>query len=641
MQQCPTEPCLFRYNSPTSTCFLLLYVDDSLIAGDKEAVDFITKQLQQRYECHFHVPNDFLGLDISQSDDRTKVTVSMHSFTKKIIDKFRIPLGDVPIRTPGRTDLKISRDAPKPETADEEYRNKVGSLSWLTLGLRYDLAYSIKELSRVLDQPTITSQATLLPRALQHTSQTTHYRLLYDGELMNQYSPPPTRKKPTDTLNPYADMAAANLDDPVPMPDDKQLPMRYTYQGQQLQITIQADTDLGGVQETRQSTSGYIVYLGGAIVHWKSATEKLVVTSTMAGEYVALSRADAAGKFVQTIMEFYGQRNTPYNLYTDSQAAEYLATQPNFTPASRSIDLRFHAVKQSYLEGQCRIGGIKSRDNVADILTKSLQPPLHEKHCLHLHPSRKAALTFGGDALKHSAISMCPTKITHRSSTPASEDVQTKSDHGPSASTTASITTTRPLLVSSSTQTHSSPPSPTYRTTHTLHVDDPGPREDDLTTSMSNENNQYRDSDDSDEIALTILLNNPPDYGEGACERRDRMEEITRQIEARLAERNRRRALPPQLNSPPPSSTFPAGPHFPSTQQPHPHPLGWGNQTYFTDDLPLPTPPYGWEHQETRPPSPHPTPWPPPPWGPTPPPHTASPTPNTHITAETYPPCHR
>ena len=103
MTQCPTEPCLFRYSTPTSVCFLLLYVDDSLIGGDKEAVDFIMQQLQKKYECNFHPPQDFLGMDISQSPDKHTISLSMQSFTKKMIEKFQIPLGSHPLLTHPRS----------------------------------------------------------------------------------------------------------------------------------------------------------------------------------------------------------------------------------------------------------------------------------------------------------------------------------------------------------------------------------------------------------------------------------------------------------------------------------------------------------------------------------------------------------
>ena len=47
----------------------------------------------------------------------------------------------------------------------------------------------------------------------------------------------------------------------------------------------------------------------------------------MAGEYVALSRANAAGTFMRAILNFYGEHNESYYPYTDSQAAERLAAQ--------------------------------------------------------------------------------------------------------------------------------------------------------------------------------------------------------------------------------------------------------------------------------------------------------------------------
>ncbi len=68
---------------------------------------------------------------------------------------------------------------------DDSYRSKVGSLNWLTMGLRYDLVYSTKELSRVLQGPTATA-LTLLERTLQYTAQTDKAYLEYDYEKMEK-----------------------------------------------------------------------------------------------------------------------------------------------------------------------------------------------------------------------------------------------------------------------------------------------------------------------------------------------------------------------------------------------------------------------------------------------------------------------
>jgi hypothetical protein len=56
---------------------------------------------------------------------------------------------------------------------------------------------------------------------------------------------------------------------------------------------------------------------------------------------------------------------------------------------SRSIDIRIHGIRQDYLDNAMRIGGVASEDNTSDILTKNLQPHLHQKHCQQLHITKQ------------------------------------------------------------------------------------------------------------------------------------------------------------------------------------------------------------------------------------------------------------
>ena len=112
------------------------------------------------------------------------------------------------------------------------------------------------------------------------------------------------------------------------------------------------------------------------------------MTATAAGEYVALSRGNQASKHVSAVMRFFGNHTPHYHLYTDNQAVEHIATQPTMSEHSRSIDLRHHSLRQDYIENGMRIGGVSSKENTADILTKALQPDLHTKHTSPLFPDR-------------------------------------------------------------------------------------------------------------------------------------------------------------------------------------------------------------------------------------------------------------
>ncbi len=100
---------------------------------------------------------------------------------------------------------------------------------------------------------------------------------------------------------------------------------------------------------------------------------------------MALSKGNTTAKFIREVLKFYGNKHVNYYLLTDNQAAEHIVSQPTMNEHSRSIDTRHHAIRQDYVDGALRIGGVASQDNESDILTKYLQPPLHEKHTTLLH----------------------------------------------------------------------------------------------------------------------------------------------------------------------------------------------------------------------------------------------------------------
>jgi hypothetical protein len=100
---------------------------------------------------------------------------------------------------------------------------KVGSLNWLTMGLCMDLVFTTKELSRVLTEPTKEANQ-ILARTLQYVEQTKHARLEFKRERMLNYTTPPkTRKKPNDLVNPY-ETDTYCLSDGITNDDDKPIP---------------------------------------------------------------------------------------------------------------------------------------------------------------------------------------------------------------------------------------------------------------------------------------------------------------------------------------------------------------------------------------------------------------------------------
>ena len=66
------------------------------------------------------------------------------------------------------------------------------------------------------------------------------------------------------------------------------------------------DSDFGGDKDTRISITGYILYVLGVPVSWKSKSQRSVTLSLSEAEYVALSEAAKEIKFVAQSIEALG-----------------------------------------------------------------------------------------------------------------------------------------------------------------------------------------------------------------------------------------------------------------------------------------------------------------------------------------------
>jgi hypothetical protein len=121
--------------------------------------------------------------------------------------------------------------------------------------LRYDLTYTTKELSRVLQQPTKTANE-ILKRALRYAAQTKDAYLLFNHDAMQSFVPPKTGRKPTDTETSCYETGEYNVEDGIKQPDDQPQKQEFTYTGpgEYVTQTCMTDIDLAGQVETRQST---------------------------------------------------------------------------------------------------------------------------------------------------------------------------------------------------------------------------------------------------------------------------------------------------------------------------------------------------------------------------------------------------
>ncbi len=123
------------------------------------------------------------------------------------------------------------------------------------------------------------------------------------------------------------------------------------------------------------------------------------------------------------------------------------ATQPNMNDHSRSIDIHHHAIRQDYVSGEMRIGGVGTQENTSDILTKNLQPPLHVKHTKELNILQNEKRT----------LTNCATKLTLNFERTSNDPYKSRNHHLPQNQQlplSPSLKTDRPPIMAAHTHPH-------------------------------------------------------------------------------------------------------------------------------------------------------------------------------------------
>ena len=221
----------------------------------------------------------------------------------------------------GESNLGIIRD----------YQRVIGSLMYLMLGTRPDLAYAVGKLSRFSSNPSDEHGQALI-RTVRYVCGTTRLCLNY------------TRSNHGD-------------------------PIGFT------------DSDWAGDASDSKSTAGYFFMIGNAVFSWYSKKQGHVSTSTADAEYTALFRG---GEQAFWLRQFYQQiglpLSAPLKLYCDNESAIAIAKNEGTHSKSKAIRIEFHTVRDRINRHEIEVEYVRSKDNTADILTKSLPRKLFFTH---------------------------------------------------------------------------------------------------------------------------------------------------------------------------------------------------------------------------------------------------------------------
>lgn len=320
-----SDPCVYLYDRDGVKIYLTLYVDDLLLAGNNsDAISMVKGKLQERFKMtDMGEASLVLGMQVTRNRNQGTLTISQEDYTKSILERFGMA-NCKPISTPGYGP-ELSTKQPEETLLNKEdtqrYQAITGSVMYLAQITRYDIMYSVSQLTRAMSNPGKVHMGAA-KHVLRYLSGTTDFSIVY--------------KKGGFSLSAYSDSNWANNPD------------------------------------NGKSTSCYIMMLCKAPISFKSGLQTLTAMSTMEAELVASALAMKEAVFCQNMLTElgFGKEFSKVPLYCDNTATLHAIGNRSFSSRTKHIALRYFYIRELVAEGRITTNYISTDVNPADIGTK-------------------------------------------------------------------------------------------------------------------------------------------------------------------------------------------------------------------------------------------------------------------------------
>ena len=121
----------------------------------------------------------------------------------------------------------------------------------------------------------------------------------------------------------------------------------------------------------RKSINGYIIFINGNLVHWKTRVSSMVCQSSTEAEFVAVAIAMKDVEWIFNIILELQQKISVACVFVDNQAAIKIFKSHVSTARTKHMDYRLQYVKELF-KTRYELRYVRSEDNIADVFTKGL-----------------------------------------------------------------------------------------------------------------------------------------------------------------------------------------------------------------------------------------------------------------------------
>ncbi|GKE07739.1 retrotransposon protein, putative, ty1-copia subclass, partial [Tanacetum coccineum] len=311
----------FKEFAPGMYIYLLLYVDDMLIAcKSKSEIEYTKGLLRKEFDMKELGPaRKILGMEIFRNRGSRTLKVSQSGYVQKILNNYRVDNGKS-VSMPLGAHFKMSlKDCPSSDWDLERmskvpYANVVGSLMYLMVCTRPDIAYAVSIVSRYLANP----------------------GLVYGRD-----------------------------------------------QGKHADVDGFVDADYAKDPDEGRSITEYVFMVRGCVVSWKATLQHVVALSTTETEYMALTEAVKENIWLKGLLIELGVNLRSVVVNCDNQSAIHLSRNAMFHERTKHINVRYHFIREIVKSKEIEVAKIGTKDNAADTFTKVVPGPKF-KYCMEI-----------------------------------------------------------------------------------------------------------------------------------------------------------------------------------------------------------------------------------------------------------------
>lgn len=335
------EPCIFTKGDLTPRTIIAIFVDDILVAAaTDEGIELIKTFLSLFYKL-----NDegeltwYTGIKITRDFEGRKFYLSQSQYIEDMLTNFGMSDARTcatPIEAGEFNPDKMIRSIKDNVWLNRNpklYRSAVGTIMFLMVSTRPELAFAVSVVSRFLDNHSEAAWV-VVKRIMRYLKHTINHGLVLGA-----------REGHDDFL-----------------------------------LKCYVDADFAGCEDTRRSTSGYVTLFNGSIISWKSERQSVVAQSTTEAELIA---SNTGGREVIALRRLLGDigydQIAATTMFEDNQGCIFLMHNDLKNKRTKHIDIKYFWTKQQIAEKRINMVYCQTSEQLADLMTKALSRPQFER----------------------------------------------------------------------------------------------------------------------------------------------------------------------------------------------------------------------------------------------------------------------